>query len=884
MTQTEPDDEACLLSLCTVLECFDLDLLRALGHADDQVTTLLQNEQMVLPAPGYAGFFQLRVDVLAAICSNQQAERAERACLHHEHAFTYFARCLHAPPALELRRIYEERCFYHLNALRVPLVERREWERIRAYVAIARKTRPQQARHRHLLKLYTADDAMRRQHYKTSVLILQRLIRQDDLAPDIRMRALNLLAQSYWFQTSYDQALTFYQQAHTLAQAIGDRIFQAHTLLNMSMIYHELGYYEQAFTLSKQSLHAYRAIGDQQHEAHALYEVGKNAMQLGHWHEAQDCYAASATLYVHLDVPAQLANLYCLKAMLAHALGDEHWSETWYLRSLAIGQSEAHGDIAVAMDAWLLLGLLYQTQRRWSEAMAAYQSAAALAQRSHNFHSLALTHFRRGDIHKAQGSAAAAAACYNEAIVLLESLRSAATIEEVKLGLLGATQHVYESMVLLCYEHGHVVDAFNYVERARARALLDLLQQKEAQRYAAVEQPVVTLQELQARLPEGSLVLEYFTIGVVPRGEHLLNYLPAENTQLREHLVLPPQVLIFAITHDHVEVHRAALNPNTLRPQPFDPGPGRRFVSRPMRESLYRRLLAPVAQLIDRCDTLLLIPHGPLHYVPFAALCAGDGQTLLAASGPVLALAPSSTILLRNCLDRPQNLSGGFLALGYNDQGDAALLYAEAEAQASAQLMGGISWTGPDAKRERLAARGQQMRWIHFAGHAVYEPHDPLASALRLGANDALSARAIMQELELQAEVVTLSACTTGLSHVVPGDELLGLPRALLYAGAATVVCTLWEATDLITFLLMERFYIALKQGQRPAEALRDAQVAVRELTGQDVIATIKRWQSDYSPGHDVLAHVAESLHGREHERLFADPFYWAPFMVIGRP
>ena len=140
----------------------------------------------------------------------------------------------------------------------------------------------------------------------------------------------------------------------------------------------------------------------------------------------------------------------------------------------------------------------------------------------------------------------------------------------------------------------------------------------------------------------------------------------------------------------------------------------------------------------------------------------------------------------------------------------------------------GQALAGGQPKSADLLAAGPDTQWLHIAGHAVYDPHDPLASALQLGEGETLSARAIIARLTLGADLVTLSACASGVTHVVPGDELLGLQRAFLYAGAPAVVCAQWEAADLVTLLLMDRFYAGLLAGQAPAAALRDAQAALR--------------------------------------------------------
>jgi CHAT domain-containing protein len=316
------------------------------------------------------------------------------------------------------------------------------------------------------------------------------------------------------------------------------------------------------------------------------------------------------------------------------------------------------------------------------------------------------------------------------------------------------------------------------------------------------------------------------------------------------------------------------------------------------------------------------VPHGPLHYVPFTALRSAAGAYLLHANGPALAHAPSATILLRNCIGRPAARGTATLAIGFNDpQGAQPLRYAEAEAQHVARILGGDAWIGMDPKSERLIAAGSTIRWLHIAGHARFNPTDPLGSELYLGSGDPLSARTIIRDLNLAADLVTLSSCTSGVSHVVPGDELLGLQRALLYAGAPTVLCTRWEARDLVSLLVMDRFYTALQQGQPPGVALRDAQIAVRELTGQELTALIERWNTPdrLTPTLDAPAealHDAQSatreLAGMDlsairnvwrgeapdlvatldqpavqpstlESRPFADALFWAPFMLVGR-
>jgi CHAT domain-containing protein len=244
-------------------------------------------------------------------------------------------------------------------------------------------------------------------------------------------------------------------------------------------------------------------------------------------------------------------------------------------------------------------------------------------------------------------------------------------------------------------------------------------------------------------------------------------------------------------------------------------------------------------------------------------------------------------VLLRCCLGRPPVQpahASPLLALGYNDQdGEEPLRYAEAEADHIARMLGGQALVGAQPKRERLLDAGRQARWLHIAGHAFYHPRDPLESELRTGAGESLSARAIASELDLDADLVTLSSCTSGIGQVVAGDEQLGLQRAFLYAGARAVLCTLWEAADFVALLLMDRFYIELQRGQPTAVALRNAQTALRSMAGQDVAATIARWSIEDPAFVAALGELPSIPPEHLDTPLYADPIWWAPFTLIGK-
>jgi CHAT domain-containing protein len=263
--------------------------------------------------------------------------------------------------------------------------------------------------------------------------------------------------------------------------------------------------------------------------------------------------------------------------------------------------------------------------------------------------------------------------------------------------------------------------------------------------------------------------------------------------------------------------------------------------------TLYRRLFEPARDEI-RGDRLLVVPHGVLHYVPFAALRSPDGRWL--AEDFALSTLPSASVL-RYLGDKGTGASDRALVVGNPDLGAGlALRWAERETRIIGQREPGVTTvlTRGDATETRVKTLIEGAGLIHFATHGELSETDPLSSALLLVPGGSEDGRLEVRELfglDLHARLVVLSACETGLGKLSRGDELVGLQRAFLYAGTPAVVTTLWKVDDRASYELMRAFYDRLK-GEGPVEALRHAQL-------------------------DTL-------------RAFPHPFAWAAFGLAGLP
>ena len=252
--------------------------------------------------------------------------------------------------------------------------------------------------------------------------------------------------------------------------------------------------------------------------------------------------------------------------------------------------------------------------------------------------------------------------------------------------------------------------------------------------------------------------------------------------------------------------------------------------------SLYDRVLRAIEPLLgDR--QLVIVPHRALHYLPFQALHDGDSYLIERRE---VSFAPSA-VVLQQCLERPKRDFGTALLLGVADE---QIPRVAEELQALDHVFAGVKrFANEAATTEVLRRESGDVDVLHLACHAQFRSDNPLCSAVQLGdgwftARDAYG-------LQLNGGLVTLSACETGMNAVAPGDELLGLTRGFLSAGSASVLLSLWTVDDEATAELMTAFYGELARTKSPSAALRHAQVRLLQ----------------------------------EH----AHPFFWSPFVLVGR-
>jgi tetratricopeptide (TPR) repeat protein len=240
-------------------------------------------------------------------------------------------------------------------------------------------------------------------------------------------------------------------------------------------------------------------------------------------------------------------------------------------------------------------------------------------------------------------------------------------------------------------------------------------------------------------------------------------------------------------------------------------------------QHLYALLLRPLAPSLTD-DKVIVVPHGALHGLPFHAFLEGETFALdrwewLYAPG---AAVWHAGVRRRDVMPPTSRLPA--LLMGVPD---TALTHVEEEiTRLNALWPGAQRFCGQEATEVAFRAHAPAAQIIHLATHAVFRADNPLFSGLQF-ADGWLLARDLYA-LRLDCELATLAACGSGVSRVTPGDELFGLLRGFLAAGARSVAASLWAVDDAVTALLMGEFYTGLRGGKSKAAALRAAQQRIR--------------------------------------------------------
>ncbi len=707
------------------------------------------------------------------------------------------------------------------------------------------------------------------------------------------------IAYLYYFRGDYSRALELLRAARAACTAVGDRYHAALCNLDQSEIYLDLNLSAEAAEMAQQAQAGFEQLGNGFEAARSLTNLAIALGQQGELFRALELFTEVRNRFEREQnvVWPSVIDLY--RALVLCNAG--RFFEARRLCAAALAFFTAAGLRRKALLCELLMARLAMNTGDTAGALEHCRGAIAGTE---DFEAGVLeyqAHFLHGEIHEALGDTSRAYDAYRAARERLETIRSVLWGDDLKIAFMKTKLAVYERLVHLCMTRDDgrpapVEEVFGYIEQAKSRGLRDLFAGRAAATpgaddagqsdlvrqirslreelnwyYHRVELEQLTrderstdrLEQLQSQLRDRERsfirVLRDMprntreVVGLADTAASTPDEIRAamgSSTTLVEYFRTGERVIAVVLTRDDLTVVpvttvsrvRELLRMLQFQLSKFQFGPeyvahaGAALLDATQAHlhALHTELLAPLA--LPPHGHLVVVPHDLLHYVPVHALF--DGQAYLVDTHTV-SYAPSASIYAM-CCRRATRGGSSSLVLGVPDE-RAPFIRDEVETIARLLQPSDLR-IGSDAGVDSLRDLGPAGRIVHIATHGYFREDNPLFSGVRLG--DSYLTVQDLYDLQLPVDLVTLSGCGTGLNVVAAGDELRGLVRGLLAAGARSTMLSLWDVHDRSTADLMGHFYQALNAGIPRAAALQHAMARVR----------------------------TERPH----------PYYWAPFVLIG--
>jgi len=702
------------------------------------------------------------------------------------------------------------------------------------------------------------------------------------------------ISQMHFRRGNYSTALRILEQVRRKHEELNDARRVGLCDMDRAEIYLELNLFDDAASIAGRAHETFERLGNKYEAGKCLTYQGIAEFKLLNDKDAEKALVAARAIFVIEGNDVWVAVIDLWRAQLL--IRQQQFSGAQELAQRSAEVFEKQQAPARAANARVLSA---QSWLELEETAPALREAQKALDELEGYHAPWVSYQlynTLGRLKEVNGATAEAEQLYLKAIEQMESLRGNIRLDEMRMSFGRDKYQVYENIVNLKLTRGDARSAFQFVERSKSRTLIDLLEKNletvwdagpdespRLQRIRKIREELnifysrlnevgstaraaaadtVTKEEISRR--EHELVELLREVGSEKSGWATLQSMKIPQVEEVQAMLGPDEVLIeyytiadrfqaFIIGHQTFDVVqdlttksavRTSLKGLTFQLSKFHLGPV--YVQNHAAHllgaiqyhlgELHRNLIEPIHSKL-KGRSLIFVPHSLLHYLPFQALY--DGAEYLIDSFDI-ARAPSVSVL-KICREKKIQKTEQDLVLAVADE---MTPYINEEVEALRELLPkGLFFVGSEAREDKLRRYGQTAGKLHIAAHGIFRADNPMFSSLKLG--DSWLNLFDIFNLQLGAELTVLSACETGMSAVWEGDELLGLARGFLYAGTPSLVVSLWTVNDRSTAQLMRRFYEELQAGRSKSQALQEA----------------------------VLTVKAEYPH----------PYYWAPFILMGK-
>lgn len=702
------------------------------------------------------------------------------------------------------------------------------------------------------------------------------------------------IAWIHYLRGEYRTAIELYQTTRRYCEETGDAYHASLCDLDEAELFLDLNLNREGEQLARRAAREFRRLGMRYERAKALVNTALACVDAGHSRRAMLMFRQARRLFLEDRnyVWAAVIDLY--RAVVCHRAKKNKAAKRYCGRAEKVLAGSALTGKAVLCD--LLKAQIYREEGHRNKArrivLEAKRHLDNLGIRSLALHAS----FLLAQLEEEAGNVVAAYEACQFARREIEALRSRLWGEDIQVSFLKDKLSLYEMLVRLCMNRSEPEaheEAFRYIEEAKSRSLaesLTLQAREDSQQGARIH--AAEVQELRRELQ--GLYRQIERVSFDPEHPTQLRSLRGEANRCEEKLAssirelgrtdresaallggspisleeirtcVPADAVLLQFYAAGETLYCALLSRTRLQIVPvaatketrkalhlfrfqmskvrLGPAYLKNFfevwyrATRNHLENLYIQLISPIRHLLD-CRHLIIAPYGGLHHLPFHALLRGDRYLM---DDYTISYSPNASVF-GLCSDRPPSSFEESLVFGIPDShtpeitGEVAEI---AEILPKAHL-----FVGESATLTTLRNYAVKSRFVHLATHGLFRSDNPLFSSIQLG--DSRVSLLDLYDFQMPADLVTLSGCSTGMNEVVGGDELIGLVRGLLYAGARSLLVSLWEVNDKSTSCFMKSFYANIVHGGEKASALQSAMHATREE--------------------------------------YPHPYHWAPFVMVGK-
>lgn len=747
---------------------------------------------------------------------------------------------------------------------------------------------------------------------------------------------LNNIGLYYWKIDNYSKALEYFEEALTIADKLGISQIETDSLNNIGIIYKEIGNYDKALEYSTKALELDQLIGNIDQISIDLNNIGATHRKKGLLTGSPNDYEeALRYFYKYLQLIKKAKNKKTEIGILNNIgtvysdLNNFVEAMNFFKRALVL--SEEIKDRESASMIYNNMGIVQFNLGNFEESTKLYQKAIDLALEFQGGQVLWEAYLESANAYKKHQMYAEALQNYKNSISVIENIRSSINMEEYKATYLGVDKRIeaYQNIIDLLYtlnmsfpDKHYDQEAFDYLERAKARAFLDSLEvssvnvsqgidmklsnrEKEVARdisklYTKLLMPELSDDERKTAIEQLKSSEEQYEelkrdIRTTSPAYANLRYPKSLTYKEIERNILDSGIAYFCYSIGKEKSYGFVLSERGLKMFPI---PSRQDIQNQVIEyrraisdkenrdfrlgkELFKELVLP--GLDQEIKKIIIIPDDVLNMLPFETLITDEKAVHWLIQDYSISYAPSISSLRE--LDQRNGSKGnrpkkdiiafGDPYYGSNEEDDSGystdlfkdfysaptvsffrLRFSGLETQKISSLFKPAKrdvYLRESASEEQLKSNNlADYKIIHFATHGLIDDKKPARSSIILSLDQDPTEDGFLQmreiiNLNMHADLVTLSACQTGLGQFIRGEGIEGLSRAFFYAGASSVLMSLWAVNDEATYQLMERFYYHLRSSRSPMNALR--------------IAKLEMINSG------VLSH----------------PYYWAGFIISGK-